>query len=114
MIDHGDGLIALRILNPTVKDSGCFTCMVASEYGCCSTSCEIIIKQAAEIARDIIPEFIEEPFPVTAMHGSVVSFCARVSPIAAKVKWFICGREITESTRATIVSDLKFMKQKLI
>lgn len=85
-------------------DSGCFTCMVASEYGCCSTSCEVQINQAAEVDRDIVPVFIEEPVPVIAMHGSVVSFCARVSPIATKVKWFICGREITESSRATIVS----------
>lgn len=104
MIDHGDGLIALRVLNPLAVDSGFYTCMVASEYGCCSTSCEVIIKEAKEVVREIIPTFIEEPVPVVAMLGSVVSFCTRVAPVASKVKWFVCGREITESSRGTIVS----------
>lgn len=79
--------------------------MVASEYGCCSTSCEVTIKEAEEVMRDTIPTFIDEPVPVVAMHGSVVSFCARVSPASSKVKWFISGREITESSRGTIVSS---------
>lgn len=105
IIDHGDGLIALRVLNAI--NSGChyFTCMVASEYGCCSTSCEIIVKKVDEIAQEMVPTFIEEISPVVAMHGSVVSFCARVSPSAAKVKWFICGREVTDNTRSTVVSN---------
>lgn len=105
LIDHGDGLIALRVFNPMAIDSGFYTCMVASEYGCCSTSCEVTIKEAAEVVRETIAAFIEEPVPVVAMHGSVVSFCARISPVAAKVKWFVCGREITESSRGTIVSQ---------
>lgn len=105
LIDHGDGLIALRVLNPLAIDSGFYTCMVASEYGCCSTSCEVIIREAEEVVRETIPAFIDEPVPVVAMHGSVVSFCGRVSPAAAKVKWFVCGREITESSRGTIVSQ---------
>lgn len=104
LIDHGDGLIALRVLNPLAIDSGFYTCMVASEYGCCSTACEILIKEAVEVMRETIPTLIDEPVPVVAMHGSVVSFCARVSPISSKVKWFVCGREITESSRGTIVS----------
>lgn len=82
--------------------------MVASEYGCCSTSCGVVIKEAEEVVRETIPAFIDEPVPVVAMHGSVVSFCARVSPVAAKVKWFVCGREITESSRGTIVSQHVF------
>lgn len=105
LIDHGDGLIALRVLNPLAIDSGFYTCMVASEYGCCSTSCEVTIKEAKEVVRETIPTFIDEPVPVVAMHGSVVSFCGRVSPISSKVKWFVCGREITESSRGTIVSN---------
>lgn len=105
LIDHGDGLIALRILNPLQIYSGFYTCMVASEYGCCSTSCEVTIKEAGEVMRDTIPTFIDEPVPVVAMHGSVVSFCARVLPTTSKVKWFISGREITESSRGTIVSS---------
>lgn len=80
--------------------------MVASEFGCCSTSCEVTIKEAEEVVRETIPTFIDEPVPVVAMHGSVVSFCARVLPATSKVKWIVCGREITESSRGTIVSTL--------
>lgn len=82
--------------------------MIASEYGCCTTSCEIIIREANEVIRESIPTFIKEPVPVVAMNGSAVSFCARVSPISSKMKWFICGREITENTRGTIVSKHNF------
>lgn len=103
-IDHGDGLIALRILNPLAKNSGSYTCMIASDFGCCTTSCEITIKEQKELLRETIPNFMIKPLPVVAMHGSVVSFCARVEPIEAKVKWFICGREVTENSRGIIVS----------
>lgn len=114
LIDHGDGLIALRILNPLAINSGFYTCMVASEFGCCSTSCEVTIEEAEEFMREIIPAFIEEPVPVVAMHGSVVSFCARVSPATSKFKWFLCGREITENSRGTIVSTIKFFSSNQI
>lgn len=107
IIDHGDGLIALRVMKAMVSGCHLFTCMVASEYGCCSTSCEVSIQPSVDVAAEMIPKFIEEPVPVVAMHGSVVSFCARVDPIVSKIKWFICGREITENTRGTIVSNLR-------
>ncbi len=41
---------------------------------------------------------------VVAAHGTVVSFCARVSPVHAKVKWSICGRVASEDTRGIQVS----------
>lgn len=104
LIDHGDGLIALRILNPLAIHSGSYTCMIASEYGCCSTSCEVTINEQKELLRETIPTFLKTPLPVVAMHGSVVSFRARITPIESKAKWFICGREITENSRGAIVS----------
>lgn len=108
MIDHGDGLLALRVTKPFSTDSGIYTCIIASEYGCCTTSCEINISPAYEIIRESIPTFIKVPVPVVAMHGSIVSFCAIVSPATAKAKWFICGREITEKARGTVVSSYQF------
>lgn len=91
-------------MDPSAIDSGSYTCMVASEYGCCTTTTDVVISEANEVLRETIPIFLKELVPVVAMHGSVVSFCARVSPITSKVKWFICGREITENSRGTIVS----------
>lgn len=104
LIDHGDGLITLRIMNPLSIDSGSYTCMVASEFGCCTTTADVTISETSNVLRETIPTFVKELVPAVAMHGSVVSFCARVSPITSKVKWFICGREITENSRGTIVS----------
>lgn len=103
-IDHGDGLITLRLLEPLAIDSGIYTCIVTSEYGCCTTSNEVAIVEEPDPVREIVPEFVKELVPAVAMHGSVVSFCARVTPVTSKVKWFICGREINENTRGIMVS----------
>lgn len=102
-IDHGDGLIVLRICNLLKRNSGSYTCMIASEYGCCSTSCEVKVSEQNELFTETLPKFTKNPVPVVAMHGSVVSFRARIEPIESKVKWFICGREITENSRGAIV-----------
>lgn len=91
-------------MDPVSTDSGIYTCIVASEYGCCTTSTQIKITEVQEAVREIVPVFIKEPVPVVAMHGSVVSFCARVTPVTSKTKWFICGRKITETTRGIVVS----------
>lgn len=52
---------------------------------------------------EIKPVFIKSPQPVVAAYGTVVSFCARVSPVHAKVKWSTCGRVLTEDTRGILV-----------
>lgn len=103
-IDHGDGLVSLRVHEPLAIDSGIYTCVVTSEYGCCTTSNEVTIVEDSNCVREIVPEFIKELVPAVAMHGSLVSFCARVTPVTSKVKWFICGREINENTRGITVS----------
>lgn len=109
MIDHGDGLLALRIANPVSQDSGSYTCNIASEYGCCTTTCEIIINNATcKLSQESMPTFIEEPLPVVTTHGTSLSFHVRTSPDSAITKWFICGREITESAIAKIVSRCYF------
>lgn len=104
-IDHGDGLIALRILDPFVYDSGRYTCTVRSDYGKCETSCDVSIYEVSEQEEfETKPVFIKSPQTVAAAHGTVVSFCARVSPVYAKVKWSICGRSVAEDTRGILVS----------
>lgn len=103
-IDHGEGVIALRILDPFVYDSGRYTCTVRSDYGKCETSCNVSIYEVLE--RDEFetkPVFIKPPQMVVAAYGTVVSFCARVSPVHAKVKWSVCGRVLTEDTRGILV-----------
>ncbi|KAJ6643194.1 Myosin light chain kinase, smooth muscle [Pseudolycoriella hygida] len=103
-IDHGEGLICLRILDPFVFDSGTYTCSVQSDYGKCETSCEVHISEVSQQDElEMKPVFIKSPQAVVAAYGSVVSFCARVSPVYAKVRWSICGRNVTEDTRGILV-----------
>lgn len=106
-LDHGEGLIALRVFDPLSVDSGIYTCMIASEYGCCVTSAEITIEDLEEELSIVAPEFIKSPYPTVAMCGSSTAYCARVSPVTSKTKWFVCGREITENSRGYTVSALQ-------
>lgn len=109
-IDHGDGLISLRITDPFVFDSGRYTCVVRSDYGKCETSCNVIVTEVSEQEElDLRPVFIKSPQPVVAAYGAVVSFCARVTPVHATVKWSICGRSLTEDTRGILVSFWTFV-----
>lgn len=103
-IDHGDGLVVLRVIEPLAIDSGLYSCVIASEYGCCVTSTEVTIDPVDETQCEKAPEFIKELVPVVAMHGSVIAFCARVSPPTSHFKWTICGREINENSRGMMVS----------
>lgn len=104
-IDHGEGMICLRILDPFVYDSGRYTCIVRSDYGKCETSCDVVISEVLEQDElEMKPVFIKSPQTVVAAYGTVVSFCARVSPVHAKVEWSVCGRVLTENTRGILVS----------
>lgn len=104
-IDHGEGMISLRILDPFVFDSGRYTCIVRSDYGKCETSCDVVISEVSEQDEfEMKPVFIKSPQTVVAAYGTVVSFCARVSPVHAKVQWSVCGRALTEDTRGILVS----------
>lgn len=101
-------------MDPLSIDSGAYTCIVTSDYGCCVTSSEINIMEKTQNIRETIPTFIKKPVPVVAMDASVASYCVRVSPVTAKVKWFICGREITDSSRGIIVSISRFSNNSFI
>lgn len=53
-----------------------------------------------------IPKFYKYPVSVAALYGSVVSFCAQVYPPETKVKWSICGRDVTDNARGILVSKI--------
>lgn len=102
-IDHGNGLICLRILDPFIGDSGEYSCCVVTDHGTCATSTKVTISDAMhEPFR--MPVFEKHPVPIAANYGAVVSFCAKVLPLDAQVKWSICGREVAENVRGIMVS----------
>lgn len=104
-MDHGGGLIVLRIIDPFVFDSGTYTCVVRSAFGTCNSRCTVVISEMVDVRHedDTMPVFLKQPVPVVALHGSVVSFCAKVWPAHTQVKWSICEREMKETTRGILV-----------
>lgn len=103
-IDHGDGVLTLRIYDPFVFDSGYYSCTVSSKYGECETKCAVDIEESEDNLLDILPEFLKHPLPSVALPGSIVSFCTRVTPIDSQIHWSVCGREINSESKGFSVS----------
>lgn len=103
-IDHGDGTLTLRILDPFVFDSGRYSCTITTISGDCTTQCDVEIEETFDNLRDVIPEFVKLPLATVALPGNAASFCARVTPVDSDVIWSVCGREITSDTKDYAVS----------
>lgn len=103
-IDHGNGMLTLRIQDPFVFDSGRYSCTIITSVGDCTTWCDVEIEDTYENLFDEIPEFIKLPLPTVALHGSTASFCTRVTPVDSEVVWSVCGCEITNDRKGFAVS----------
>lgn len=108
-IDHGNGRIALRVIDPFVFDSGRYRCEVKTE--CCGSvesDCLVRIDEMLGQTRraecDSKPMFVKHPVAVVAVAGSAASFCATVLPAAARVQWTVCGCDVNDSDDGIIVS----------
>lgn len=113
-IDHGDGLLALRIQDPFCLDTGAFSCVVKTASSSCQTETQLEVTEITTVCRNEDDskeqlQFEKTPLPVVALQGSVVSFAAKVWPLEAMVNWSICGREVNESTRGILVSVFRFI-----
>lgn len=106
-IDHGDGLLALRINDPFVFDTGRYTCVVQTLHGKCHTSGMVTVSEIIAGNRNddkLTPTFVKHPVPVVAVLNSTASFCARILPASTEVTWSVCGRSVTETTPGIVVS----------
>ncbi|XP_014087258.3 myosin light chain kinase, smooth muscle isoform X2 [Bactrocera oleae] len=103
-IDHGNGVLCLRINDVFDLDSGEYTCEVRTASGLtCSTACRLTVDGGAESA----PILLKSPLPVlTNVNADEVVFCARVHPPEASVRWFVAGREIVSDISEKNVNDL--------
>lgn len=104
-IDHGRGLVTLRIDAPTTTDSGKYTCKIITDAGSCrsTNSVRIVENSQAPKTGALISS---KPESITAVSGSVVSFTVQVADNVQHVQWFICGREVFNCDRGILVSDL--------
>lgn len=103
-IDHGDGLLVLRIKDPFVLDSGVYRCVVTSSVGKCETSCPVIVTELDESSsaseQQLKPHFSKPPLPVVSHPGAEVAFSARISPPQSRISWYLNGREIGQDPSA--------------
>lgn len=104
-IDHGNGLLTLRIRDPFIFDSGRYSCIITTVVGDCMSECEVEIEELCDAnIYDLIPEFVKAPLPAITLLGGSASFCTRITPVDSDVVWSICGREIKEDTKQYKVS----------
>ncbi|XP_036332534.1 muscle M-line assembly protein unc-89-like [Rhagoletis pomonella] len=103
-IDHGNGILCLRINDAFDLDTGEYACEVRTAAGLtCSTACQLNITDAEEerlsalAQHECQPTLLKSPLPLlTTVGAAEVAFCARVYPPEANVQWFVGGREIVE------------------
>lgn len=111
-IDHGDGVLTLRIQDPFTLDSGKYSCIISTLAGDVSSECEVEIEELYDAnIYDVIPEFVKVPLPAISLLGGSTSFCSRVTPIDSNVVWSLCGREISEDVKEYKVSKMTFRIQ---
>uniref|UniRef100_A0A0K8UDN7 Myosin light chain kinase, smooth muscle n=4 Tax=Bactrocera latifrons TaxID=174628 RepID=A0A0K8UDN7_BACLA len=94
-IDHGNGVLCLRINDVFDLDSGKYTCEVRTASGLtCSTTCQLSVDEIADVVESA-PILLKSPLAVLTNAGAdEVVFCAHVHPPEASVQWFVAGREI--------------------
>lgn len=103
-IDHGNGTLTLRIQDPFVFDSGCYSCIVSTREGDCTTQCIVDVEETFGNIFDVMPELIKPPLPVIAFQSGKASFCTRITPVDSEVTWNVCGREISVDAKDIAVS----------
>lgn len=98
-IDHGNGVLCLRIHDAFDIDSGVYACVVTTASGfTCSTKGELSVLEEVTGSNDgesVV--LLKSPLPVIAMYSAPATFCAKVHPRDADVNWFVCGRSVSDA-----------------
>uniref|UniRef100_A0A1I8NUE4 Muscle M-line assembly protein unc-89 n=1 Tax=Stomoxys calcitrans TaxID=35570 RepID=A0A1I8NUE4_STOCA len=114
-IDHGNGLLCLRIFDAFDLDSGLYTCHLTTNNGECEcyTSTNLNIERHSEANASCSGlELIKSPLPVLLLTDddaysttSKATFCCRVYPSDAQVTWYVCGHVVNENVRNDVDDD---------
>ncbi|XP_030387653.1 muscle M-line assembly protein unc-89 isoform X2 [Scaptodrosophila lebanonensis] len=99
-IDHGNGLICLRINDAFDIDSGIYSCQVytASDTCDCSTSGELCIQERDLVRGDESIQLLKTPLPVVCAAGSEALFYGRIYPCEAEAQWYLNGKLIEDDS----------------
>lgn len=109
-IDHGSGVICLRLLDPFVVDSGEYTCVVRNSKGAeVQTKCQLDVVEKPDYEernRDPRPEFVTLPAAVYTRTGADVTFQCQVIPDDAEVQWLLNGNALNNEMDGVAVSKM--------
>ncbi|XP_037942022.1 myosin light chain kinase, smooth muscle-like, partial [Teleopsis dalmanni] len=97
-IDHGNGILCLRIHDAFDLDSGIYACKITTidGYSCCTSGQLTVFESVA----DDTPILLKTPLPAIAYLGSKASFCAKIHSsgkqrLPVEANWYVCGRKVT-------------------
>lgn len=106
-IDHGNGVLALKISDPFALDSGVYSCLITSVYGECETSSNILISEECMNNICEIPIVKESPLPIVEYQDKHVSFTAKfLSNDGSKMLWTVGGIKVTANCSDFLVRFL--------
>lgn len=110
-IDHGNGLLALRILDPFCIDSGLYSCLITSIYGETETSARLVVSEECMDNYNEIPILMELSSPVIEYQNKHVSFSAKfLTSDNSKIFWNVGGINVTPSCSNFMVRFLHFIQ----
>lgn len=112
-IDHGHGVVGLRLTDPFLVDFGYYKCIVKNVNGDqVESGCEfsVIEKECEKSELNVRPEFENFPQPVFIRSGSDVTYACRVQPRDAELTWIVNGLVMTNELEGVAVSNSNFCR----
>lgn len=107
-IDHGNGLLTLRIMDTFDLDAGYYECVVRNVEGqIIKTHCELVVEDVDCCYIEPTVCFLKKPLPLIAFPEDIAVFCAKVHPPNIRTKWMVNGRAIQVESSGYQVSSFE-------
>lgn len=109
-IDHGNGVLCLRLSDPFLLDSGSYTCVITNESGDqIQTSCTLSVTETVLTSvKNARPEFIKLPQAVFTRSGADITIECRIEPADSDLVWIVNGHTMTNELDGVAVSGYTF------
>ncbi|XP_058057771.1 myosin light chain kinase, smooth muscle-like [Anopheles bellator] len=113
-IDHGNGMLGLRLKDPFLDDAGLYECTIETATQQLTATCYLDVleqeqpssESATENGSIDLPDtaaaaadFVRYPLSQIAVEGDNVEYCACVHPPDAPLRWYVRGAEVTSGTK---------------
>ncbi|XP_035780227.1 myosin light chain kinase, smooth muscle-like isoform X1 [Anopheles albimanus] len=108
-IDHGNGVLGLRLKDPFLDDAGLYECIIETGKQQLTATCYLdVLELEPEPAENGHPSqctvmaagFLRFPLSQIALEGDNVELYACIQPTAdIRLRWYVRGTEITSATK---------------